>query len=56
VRAREGFVMAGFTAKKQGLHDLIGGSLVVAKQQRASLSTRAFSREPSVRSVDIQKC
>jgi len=27
-----GFVMAGFTAKKQGLHDLITGSLVVMKQ------------------------
>jgi uncharacterized RDD family membrane protein YckC len=27
-----GFVMAGFTAKKQGLHDLITGSRVVVKQ------------------------
>ncbi|HWR71299.1 MAG TPA: RDD family protein, partial [Dehalococcoidia bacterium] len=27
-----GFVMAGFTAKKQGLHDLITGSRVVMKQ------------------------
>jgi uncharacterized RDD family membrane protein YckC len=27
-----GFVMIGFTAKKQGLHDLITGSLVVMKK------------------------
>ena len=27
-----GFILAGFTAKKQGLHDLITGSLVVMKQ------------------------
>jgi uncharacterized RDD family membrane protein YckC len=30
--ALAGFVMAGFTAKKQSLHDLITGSLVVVKQ------------------------
>lgn len=30
--AMAGFVMAGFTAKKQGLHDLIIGSHVVMKQ------------------------
>jgi uncharacterized RDD family membrane protein YckC len=30
--ALAGFVMAGFTAKKQVLHDLITGSLVVVKQ------------------------
>ena len=29
--ALAGFVMVGFTAKKQGLHDLITGSLVVMK-------------------------
>jgi uncharacterized RDD family membrane protein YckC len=27
-----GFIMIGFTAKKQGLHDLITGSLVVMKK------------------------
>jgi len=26
-----GFIMAGFTAKKQGLHDMIAGTLVVRK-------------------------
>jgi uncharacterized RDD family membrane protein YckC len=30
--ALAGFFMIGFTAKKQGLHDLISGSLVVIKQ------------------------
>ena len=30
--ALAGFTMAGFTAKKQGLHDLITGSRVVVKQ------------------------
>ena len=28
-----GFMMAGFTQKKQGLHDIIGGTLVVKKNQ-----------------------
>jgi len=30
--ALAGFFMIGFTARKQGLHDLISGSLVVSKQ------------------------
>jgi uncharacterized RDD family membrane protein YckC len=32
VPAMAGFLMAGFTARKQGLHDLIAGSQVVLKQ------------------------
>jgi len=32
--ALAGFFMIGFTARKQGLHDLISGSLVVMKHQQ----------------------
>ena len=31
-----GFIMAGFTEKKQGLHDIIAGTLVVKKQPELS--------------------
>jgi len=31
-----GYIMAGFTAKKQALHDMIAGTLVIRAQARAS--------------------
>ena len=40
-----GFVMAGFTARKQGLHDLITGSLVVKRQSTPARDSE--TRQPS---------
>lgn len=49
-----GFTMIGFTARKQGLHDMITGSLVVMKRKQDAALTPASSHQPSMESPSIQ--
>jgi uncharacterized RDD family membrane protein YckC len=50
-----GFIMIGFTARRQGLHDMITGSLVVMKQQQDDTLTPASSHQTNLESPSIQR-
>jgi uncharacterized RDD family membrane protein YckC len=49
-----GFILAGFTAKKQGLHDLITGSLVVMKRERDACQAPGDDSQPGTRTPATQ--
>jgi len=47
--ALAGFVMIGFTARKQALHDLVTGSLVVMKREPDACQSAADASRPGAR-------